>query len=1473
MALNLDTAVRIVGKVSGLNEFKDLADRLSNVEQKTQSSKTGFEQLNAESQRLTQTTTQTLSGIRNQSQALQQLQTATRSSTAEMRQQSAESRTLGSVFQQLRGQSAGLLDGVAVSATKAAGAVKEYRQAISPTDEEIAKVRLEVLELGSSSKQTERSLLQQVQVLKNLRSQAEINGTTYRQLTRDIERLTNASKGLTAASSATGSTLSRQAAAALASRPLALPAAGQTSFQGTVNAQGFGGGARRLSNFEVAGTRDMVGEVMGSRTAQAMQATTQATTQARGKLAELFITIDKVTASSNGSISSLQRQRAAWEALRNAVSPAAPAYEKARANVQRLDEQLQKLTITQEKARRGPGVGREAFGSALGSLAAGGGVQGAVGALAGGLAFSGTAAGLAAAGGISIVGGVGALAARVGVEAETAQVRLKALTDQFGEYNQAQAAAARISETLRISTTEAQDGFSKLYGALRPTGVTLQEIEDAFVGFTAAARASGATAVESSAALQQLKQALGSGVLQGDELRSIREQAPAVGQAIAREMGVTIGELKKLGSEGQITTDIVLRALAKLKGEKLDQLNDQFKTSAQTIADLRIATEDFGRTVAKVFGPTAVSLLRGFTEAIRRLNDATVAFRDPSASTAAEILRSGRAPNTAMGQNVFLRGAQQLFIGTSGAGGVGLTGLEAEARDLARTRRQPYDRVLFELMQNRLDRLDGASGGNASQQAARDAAAGERQAARDRAAAAAAEAAEKEAKKRQKELEKLQREQEKELKAQLDFQNDLFDIRLNFEKRLADFREQSLDRAKQMERDIGDQRLQLERDQADIRRRTLDLYEDDALEQRRFQLQSAGLDTSAIDLQQRLNDISRKATEDAIRNQESATDRRLALERQIEDYKMNVAKGIRDITVNAGEQYADRVREGVQVGSQMSGGAGSSAGTARQRALLDTIAYAEGTSGARGYQTMFTGRTFSSFASHPRMIQRGGRYASDAAGRYQFLSTTWDGVARSLGLRDFSPANQDIGALELIRRRGVNSDAPLNLRSLAALAPEWASLPTLSGRSYYGQPVKGASDLLRYYNQRLALYGQGVPSAPTLPPPQRTLQAALQPATPLQPMNAASLQVPGVEGLGKAAADYQEAIDGTRAAGDVNAQTQMVVAYRKELGGITRELDSQLLSVQQQSIIYDRTLQLQRSGLSPELAQQTAEREQTAKIETASLILLRDQLKTKIEEKGLNDKTKQGLTQILQTTESTLAAQQGKLDLMQQEAQQLEEVKQRYEQYRALIDGTANAISGGLGSAFDLLIDGTENWGNSLRGIASGVLRDIAKQLVQIYAVQPATKGLQGLLGSLLGGGGSAGAAAAAGAGASVFTAPLLSGVPAITGAFAKGGIMTDRGPLPLRAYANGGIATGPQLALFGEGRMNEAYVPLPDGRRIPVAMQGGGGSNVVNVTVNAEGSAVQGDSSRSEQLGQVVARAIQEEMIRQRRPGGLLAS
>lgn len=69
---------------------------------------------------------------------------------------------------------------------------------------------------------------------------------------------------------------------------------------------------------------------------------------------------------------------------------------------------------------------------------------------------------------------------------------------------------------------------------------------------------------------------------------------------------------------------------------------------------------------------------------------------------------------------------------------------------------------------------------------------------------------------------------------------------------------------------------------------------------------------------------------------------------------------------------------------------------------------------------------------------------------------------------------------------------------------------------------------------------------------------------------------------------------------------------------------------------------------------------------------------------------------------------------------------------------------------------------------------------------------------------------------------------------FADGGVMTSAGPLPLRKYAGGGIANTPQVSIWGEGRLPEANVPLPDGRTIPVTLRGGGGSMTIHQTIYA---------------------------------------
>lgn len=143
------------------------------------------------------------------------------------------------------------------------------------------------------------------------------------------------------------------------------------------------------------------------------------------------------------------------------------------------------------------------------------------------------------------------------------------------------------------------------------------------------------------------------------------------------------------------------------------------------------------------------------------------------------------------------------------------------------------------------------------------------------------------------------------------------------------------------------------------------------------------------------------------------------------------------------------------------------------RSLLDTIRYAEGTPGEAGYRTQFTGVQFDPNKkgwAHPRQVKGSSSgYRSDAAGAYQFLSPTWDGVQKELGLSDFSPRNQDIAALRLIERRGALDPFLKGAKFgevMNRLSPEWASIPTNQGKSYYGQPVKKLGDLYSYYEQR-----------------------------------------------------------------------------------------------------------------------------------------------------------------------------------------------------------------------------------------------------------------------------------------------------------------------------------------------------------------------------------------------------------------------
>ena len=109
------------------------------------------------------------------------------------------------------------------------------------------------------------------------------------------------------------------------------------------------------------------------------------------------------------------------------------------------------------------------------------------------------------------------------------------------------------------------------------------------------------------------------------------------------------------------------------------------------------------------------------------------------------------------------------------------------------------------------------------------------------------------------------------------------------------------------------------------------------------------------------------------------------------------------------------------------------------------------------------GSLFDDFSDHPRVkvwIPRINDYSS-AAGAYQMIRRTWDGVQAKLGLPDFSPASQDQACIELIRQRGGLRLA-MNGQFAAAVEKckkEWASLPGAG----YGQREESLAKLQAEY--------------------------------------------------------------------------------------------------------------------------------------------------------------------------------------------------------------------------------------------------------------------------------------------------------------------------------------------------------------------------------------------------------------------------
>ena len=198
------------------------------------------------------------------------------------------------------------------------------------------------------------------------------------------------------------------------------------------------------------------------------------------------------------------------------------------------------------------------------------------------------------------------------------QTRLKLVTSEFGEFEQAQALVAKAAKTFGLSNREAAEGVADIFTRLRPLGIELADIESSFIGFNTVARLSGVSAAGASAAFTQLAQALGSGRLQGDEFRSIAEQIPGLLGAVSLETGVAIGDLKEFASDGKLTTDILIRALKRVEKEGAGKIAAIIKDSdVQRLKDFQNASDELSVAIGSKLLPAVEPLIVGATELIK----------------------------------------------------------------------------------------------------------------------------------------------------------------------------------------------------------------------------------------------------------------------------------------------------------------------------------------------------------------------------------------------------------------------------------------------------------------------------------------------------------------------------------------------------------------------------------------------------------------------------------------------------------------------------------------------------------------------------------------------------------------------------------------------------------------------------------------------------------------------------------------
>jgi tape measure domain-containing protein len=155
------------------------------------------------------------------------------------------------------------------------------------------------------------------------------------------------------------------------------------------------------------------------------------------------------------------------------------------------------------------------------------------------------------------------------------EAQLRLATRESGNFAQAQEDVRRIAAETRAPLAETAQLYSTFQRTALQLGITQEQSARATETVTKAFQISGATAAEASGGLRQFLQGLQSGALRGEELNSVLENAPRLAKLLADSLGVTVGQLRAMGQEGDLAADKLITALTDRKFT--DQIDAEFK--------------------------------------------------------------------------------------------------------------------------------------------------------------------------------------------------------------------------------------------------------------------------------------------------------------------------------------------------------------------------------------------------------------------------------------------------------------------------------------------------------------------------------------------------------------------------------------------------------------------------------------------------------------------------------------------------------------------------------------------------------------------------------------------------------------------------------------------------------------------------------------------------------------------------------